>query len=77
MKERSHLRTPAARRKPRRLLSGLLRCGCCGGALVAKDRDAKGRRVYCSRMREGGACANGRAFYLEEIERRVLSGLEA
>lgn len=76
MHERSHLKTPAARRKPRHLLSGLLRCGCCGGALVAKDRDAKGRRVYCSRMREGGACANGRAFYLEEIERRVLSGLE-
>jgi hypothetical protein len=40
MKERSHLKTPAARRKPRHLLSGLLRCGCCGGALVAKDRDA-------------------------------------
>jgi site-specific DNA recombinase len=76
MKERSHLKTAAARRKPRHLLSGLLRCGCCGGALVAKDRDAKGRRVYCSRMREGGACSNGRAFYLEEIERRVLSGLE-
>jgi site-specific DNA recombinase len=28
-------------------------------------------------MREGGACTNGRAFYLEKIERRVLSGLEA
>jgi site-specific DNA recombinase len=75
--ERGHLRTPAARRKPRHLLSGLLRCGCCGGALVAKDRDAKGRRIYCSRMREGGACSNGRAFYLNDIERRVLAGLEA
>src|SRR5262249_6681759 len=69
MKERSHLKTPAARRKPRHLLSGLLRCGCCGGTLVTKDRDAKGRRVYCSRMREGGACSNGRAFYLQHIDR--------
>jgi hypothetical protein len=77
MEERGHLKTPAARRKPRHLLSGLLRCGCCGGALVAKDRDAKGRRVYCSRMREGGACTNGRAFYLDDIELRVLAGLEA
>jgi site-specific DNA recombinase len=74
---RGHLRTPAARRKPRHLLSGLLRCGCCGGALVAKDRDAKGRHIYCSRMREGGACTNGRAFYLNDIGRRVLVGLEA
>jgi hypothetical protein len=76
MDARGHLKTPAARRKPRHLLSGLLRCGCCGGAIVIKDRDAKGRRVYCSRMRETGGCTNGRAFYLDDIERRVLSGLE-
>lgn len=49
MKERSHLKTPAARRKPRHLLSGLLRCGCCGGALVAKDRDAKGAGASTAR----------------------------
>jgi hypothetical protein len=63
-------------RKPRYLLSGLPRCGCCGHALVVKDRDSKGRRLYCSRMREGGRCTNGRAFYVDEIERRVLAGLE-
>ncbi len=28
-------------------------------------------------MREGGGCTNTRAFYLDEIERRVLAGLEA
>jgi hypothetical protein len=43
---------------------------------VLKDRDAKGRRVYCARMHQGSACPNGRAFYLDEITRRVLSGLE-
>jgi len=74
--ERGH-KVPAASRKPRHLLSGLLRCGCCGHALVMKDRDAKGRRIYCTRMCEGGGCTNGRAFYLDEIERRVLAGLEA
>jgi len=74
--ERGH-KVPAASRKPPHLLSGLLRCGCCGHALVMKDRDAKGRRIYCTRMCEGGGCTNGRAFYLDEIERRVLAGLEA
>jgi hypothetical protein len=28
-------------------------------------------------MREGGGCANTQAFYLDDIERRVLTGLEA
>jgi len=75
MERRSH-EAPARARKPRHLLSGLLRCGCCGGAIVLKDRDAKGRRVYCARMHQGGGCTNGRAFYLDDITRRVVSGLE-
>jgi DNA invertase Pin-like site-specific DNA recombinase len=74
--ERGH-EWPTAPRRPWHLLSGLLRCGCCGRSLVVKDRDAKGRRIYCTRLREGGGCANTRAFYLDEIERRVLAGLEA
>jgi hypothetical protein len=75
MDGRSHDK-PANARKQRHLLSGLLRCGSCGGAIVLKDRDAKGRRVYCARMHQGGGCTNGRAFYLDDITRRVLSGLE-
>jgi site-specific DNA recombinase len=75
MDSRSH-EAPAKARRPRHLLSGLLRCGTCGGAIVLKDRDSKGRRVYCARMHQGGGCTNGRAFYLADIERRVLAGLE-
>jgi site-specific DNA recombinase len=75
MDSRGH-EAPAKARKPRHLLSGLLRCGTCGGAIVLKDRDSKGRRVYCARMHQGGGCTNGRAFYLDDIERRVLAGLE-
>jgi site-specific DNA recombinase len=67
MEARGH-EAPSRARKPRHLLSGLLRCGCCGHALVVKDRDSKGRRLYCSRMREGGRCTNGRAFYVEHRE---------
>jgi site-specific DNA recombinase len=44
---------------------------------VFKDRDSKGRRIFCTRMREGSGCTNTRAFYVHEIERRVLAGLEA
>ena len=76
MNERGH-EVSAKARKPRHLLSGLLRCGVCGSAIVLKDRAANGRRVYCSRMHQGGGCTNGRAYYLEDIERRVLAGLEA
>ena len=75
MDERSH-EAPAKARKPRHLLSGLLRCGCCGGAMVLKDRDSKGRRVYCAPMHQGSGCPNGRAYYLDDIERRVLAGLD-
>jgi site-specific DNA recombinase len=71
---RSHLPVPR-RRKPRHLLSGLLKCGCCGGGLSVKDRDHGRIRLICTRSREGGLCANRRHFYLDEIERRVSSGL--
>jgi site-specific DNA recombinase len=57
-------------------LSPMMRRPVCGWAIIIKDHDAEGRRIYCSRMRESGSCTNGRAFYLDDIERRVLSGLE-
>jgi DNA invertase Pin-like site-specific DNA recombinase len=62
-------------RKPRTLLSGLLRCSACKGALVIKDRSKGMVRVHCSTARESGSCANGRAYTLARIERAVLQGL--
>ncbi|HMA73130.1 MAG TPA: recombinase family protein, partial [Xanthobacteraceae bacterium] len=77
LEQRSHT-APSKVRAPKHMFSGRLRCGCCGYSLVLKDRDGAGRRrLYCSRMREGGACTNGRAFYVDEIEKRVLAGLAA
>jgi site-specific DNA recombinase len=64
---------PERARRPRHLLAGLLRCGCCGSAMSV----AVGRRIYCSRRKEGGRCANGRTYFLEPIERRVIAGLAA
>jgi DNA invertase Pin-like site-specific DNA recombinase len=58
--------------RPRFLLSGLLRCGCCGGsyAIVARDRYA------CSTRKQKGTCDNRLTIKREEIEARVLDGLK-
>jgi DNA invertase Pin-like site-specific DNA recombinase len=61
-----------ASHRPRFLLSGLLRCGCCGGGytIVAKDR------YGCAVRRQKGICENSRTITREELETRVLDGLK-
>jgi site-specific DNA recombinase len=68
---------PQYRRGPKRLLSGLLRCGCCGGGMALKDAaGSDNRRVQCWRMREAGTCQNGQSYMIDVIERRVLEKLQ-
>ena len=67
---------PQKQRKAKFLLSGLLKCGCCGGGLSMKDRDHGRVRVHCSTMKEAGTCSNRKVFYLDEIEKAVLAGLQ-
>jgi site-specific DNA recombinase len=67
---------PRGRRKPRHPLSGLLRCGTCGAGMSVKDRDRGRLRVICSQFKEAGQCRNGRSYYLDAIERCVISGLK-
>ena len=74
-KERS-VDSPQKQRKAKFLLSGLLKCGCCGGGMSMKDRDHGRVRVHCTTMRESGSCSNRRVFYMDEIEGAVLSGLQ-
>jgi site-specific DNA recombinase len=54
------------------LLSGLLKCGCCGGGftIVAQDR------YGCATHRSKGTCANSTTVSRREIEERVLDGLK-
>jgi site-specific DNA recombinase len=67
---------PQYRRGPKRLLSGLLRCGSCGAGMALKDAAAsKYRRVQCSRMKEAGTCDNRHAYAIAPIEARVLENL--
>lgn len=67
---------PQAHRKPKRLLSGLLRCGACGGGMGLKDTDHGRPRIVCTTARESGSCANRRPYYLDAIETAVLGGLK-
>ena len=65
---------PEKQRKAKFLLSGLLKCSCCGGGLSMKDRDHGRVRIHCSTMKE--ACSNSKIFYIDEIEKSVLAGLQ-
>ncbi|MEE7437994.1 hypothetical protein MOR12E_00960 [Methylobacterium oryzae] len=67
---------PRGTRRPVHLLSGLLRCGCCGSGYSVHDRDKTGKtRIRCSAVRESGICTNRRVVYLEVVERSTLTGL--
>jgi site-specific DNA recombinase len=69
---------PHKQRAPKRILSGLLRCGCCGGGMSTKGKDKSGRvRLECSNARENGTCPEPRTFYLDQVEDTVLNGLRA
>jgi site-specific DNA recombinase len=69
---------PSHQRRPRHLLSGLLRCGACGAGMSTNGKDKSGRtRIRCSAANENGTCRDARTFYLETVENAVLAGLQA
>ena len=59
------------KRRPPRLFSNLLKCGCCGGgmSIVAQDR------YGCSTARNKGPCDNRTTVLERDIEHRVLEAL--
>ena len=58
--------------RSKRLLSGLLRCGACGGGMSLSGPDKGGARIECSTKRESNTCANKSRFYIDRIEEMVL-----
>jgi DNA invertase Pin-like site-specific DNA recombinase len=68
---------PHHTRKPKRVLSGLLKCGCCGAGMSIKDTRKGRQRIQCTQMKESGACDHRRVYDLDTIERTVFDGLKA
>jgi hypothetical protein len=62
---------PEQQMRPKRLLSGLVRCGVCSGPYNVIGRDRWG----CGTHREMGTCTNNRSIINEMLERRVLGAL--
>lgn len=54
------------------LLSGLLKCGCCGAGFTIVAQDHYG----CAARRSKGTCDNNVTVSRREIEERVLGGLK-
>lgn len=72
--QRANMR-PRGPHRPKRILSGLLRCGACGAGMSKKDTDHGRPRLICSQRREARSCDHRRVYYLDEIERLVVDGL--
>jgi site-specific DNA recombinase len=60
------------RRKPRYLLSGLIRCGVCGGGFSV----ISAIHVGCSTARSRGTCDNRLAIKRTRLEERVIGALK-
>jgi site-specific DNA recombinase len=60
------------RRRPRYLLSGLMRCGCCGGGYINLNAE----RVGCATARFKGTCDNRRTMRRDVLDAAVLEGLQ-
>lgn len=61
--------------RSKRPLSGLLKCGACGGGMGMIGPDRSGFRIQCTTHRESGSCDNGRRYYVEKIEKQVFDSL--
>lgn len=59
-------------RGPKRLLSGLIYCGCCGARYNIASRDF----LRCSAKSNSGTCDRSRLVRMAEVEQRVLVSLE-
>lgn len=63
---------PVERRRPARLLSGLVRCGACGSPLTISSRD----RFSCSAALRFRTCTNRKTILAPVLETRVLAGIK-
>jgi hypothetical protein len=62
-----------AARRPNWLLSGLVRCGSCGGSMTVVGEHG---RLGCANHRERDTCTNRRTVLRDRVLARVLTGLK-
>ena len=60
------------RQTKKRLLTGLVKCGRCGGSMTIVNRI----RYYCSTKRERGTCTSSVGIKAIDLENRILTGLK-
>ena len=72
IKSRYSSRTGNKRQMTKRLLTGLIKCGSCGGSMTIVNRN----RYYCSAKRERGTCDSTVGIKAKDLEERVLTGLK-
>ncbi len=60
-------------RRPKHLLSGLIKCAACGGGMTLLSRVYYG----CAASRNKGTCANRLTMRLDRLEEAVLRGLQS
>ncbi|MFN8760108.1 MAG: recombinase family protein, partial [Tagaea sp.] len=58
-------------RRPRHLLSGLVKCGVCGSPYAISSHN----RLACTGYRERGTCNNNRTAPIEALTERVMTAL--
>lgn len=64
------------KKRPTRILSGLLRCGACGAGMSAAGKDKSGRtRLRCSAHVNSHSCPDPATFYLDVVEKLVIDSL--
>jgi site-specific DNA recombinase len=66
---------PTHQRRPRHVLSGLLRCAACGSGMSSYGGRNGQTRIRCPAANESGTCPDPLTFELSAVESAVLSGL--
>jgi DNA invertase Pin-like site-specific DNA recombinase len=69
---KSRTAAASANRRPKTLLSGLLVCGVCGGAVAKRGNN----RFGCVGHVMGKGCSNRRTIVRDVLEARVIAGLK-
>lgn len=61
-----------ASHRPHKLLSGLIRCGCCGGLYTARSKEL----FSCSSQERKGSCRNSRTVSGPMIEKHIYNAFK-